>query len=173
MPLFDSPSRCSGGTSIQFRWYGFPACSNGDDVSSAVSVLMTAVKGGTRVWNPYAEQMAKSEFKNRIKKAARGELKPVDEVKPVDVRNPPPLYEIRWIDLPVTDRTASGTLSHSTVQVRMYHSEPATVPGHFVGHHAHEKLVNVADVNATQQVEIKTAIGFYAAGASSNWGIAP
>lgn len=134
---------------------------------------MTAVSGGTRVWNPYAEQMAKSEFKNRIKRAAQGDLKPVDEIKPVDVLNPPPLYELRWIDLAVTDRDPNGTVSYSTVQVRMYHSEPAEAPGYFIGHHAHEKLLDVIDVNTVQQSEIHTAIGFYKAGAPSNWGIAP
>ncbi|GAA0422530.1 hypothetical protein GCM10009543_16910 [Leifsonia naganoensis] len=117
-------------------------------------------------------QITKSEFKRRLQKAQAGRLMPVEEVKAVDVRNPPPLYEIRWSGVTVTDREENGSQRHCEVEVRMYHSEPADAPSHFIGHHAHEKRIDVEDVNAEQQREINTAIGFHNAGASSRWGIA-
>lgn len=116
--------------------------------------------------------MAKAEFKQRLKKAMGGRLNPVDEVTPVDVQNPPPLYEIRWQNIPVTERDNEGVISHKQVLVRMYHSEPAVAPEYFIGHHAHEKLVDVEDVNGAQQVEIGVAVRWYAHGEDSTWGIA-
>ncbi len=172
MTNYDLPSRCSGPGAPTFRWYGYPSCDDGEDVRVAVDRLMASISGGKRVWNPYAAGMARSEFKKRIEKAQRGELQPVDEVKPVDVKNPPPLYEIRWTGISVTEREGDGTQSHSTAQVRMYHSEPSAVPDHFVGHHVHEKRLDVKDVNGEQQKEIRAAINWYAHGEPSNWGIA-
>ncbi len=131
---------------------------------------MAALKPQGRVWNPFAERMARSEFRDRVRAAARGELEPVDEVKPVDVRNPPPLYEIRWQDIPVTDRDGDRIV-HGTALVRMYHSEPTAVPDHFVGHHIHEKLIDVEDVNRKQNAEIRVALSFYRLGESTGWGI--
>lgn len=96
----------------------------------------------------------------------------MDEVKPVDEKNPPPLYEIRWQGISVTNRLADNTTVYSTVVVRMYHSEPASAPEHFIGHHAHEKDVSTADVNAAQQIEINVAKSMYKLGEVVNWGIA-
>lgn len=169
---YDAPSRCSARSPITFRWYGFPSCAEGDDVRTAVDVLFASIAGGDRVWNPFAEQMARSEFKRRIEKAERGELRPVDEVKPVDVSNPPPLYEIRWQGIHVTGRRSDGVQYFADAKVRLYHSEPTTVPTHFVGHHAHEKDLSAVDVNAAQQQEIRTALGWHYQGISSTWGIA-
>lgn len=117
--------------------------------------------------------MARSEFKARIKKASEGRLRPVDEVKPVDVRNPPPLYEIRWQRINVTDLGPDGVSpSFGEAIVRMYHSEPTSKPGYFIGHHAHENLIDVADVNASQQIEINRAIAWYNQGEPTGWGTA-
>lgn len=82
------------------------------------------------------------------------------------------MYEIRWQGVNVTDRLADGSQRFSTVVVRMYHSEPPEVPTHFVGHHAHEKDVTVDDVNAAQNEEIATAVGWWSHGKESRWGIA-
>lgn len=116
--------------------------------------------------------MVRSEFTNVLTRATRGELKPIDEVKPVDIANPPPMYELRWQDIAVTNRDATGALTHSTVVVRLYHSEPDEAPGYFVGHHAHEKDVATADVRGAQNDEIATALGWYQHGKDSLWGIA-
>jgi len=172
MVRFDSPSRCSAGSQISFRWYGFPQCNLGEDLDAAVEKLISAVSGENRVWNPYARAMVNAEFKRRIQKAAAGKLKPVDEVKPIDVANPPPLYEIRWQEIPVTEVDSQGNQIHKQVLVRMYHSEPSSLPAYFVGHHAHEKLVDVEDVNAVQQDEIRAAIRWHNHGEGSLWGIA-
>lgn len=172
MPRYDAKSRCSGPDAPVFRWYGSPGCQVGDDVETAVDVLFDAISPPGRLWNPYAKSIVRAEFRKRIEKAERGELQPVDEVKPVDVSHPPPLYEIRWQDIAVTTRESDGTQSFGEALVRMYHSEPTSRTGHFVGHHAHEKDVTVADVNAAQQLEIAKAIVHYKAGESSKWGIA-
>lgn len=172
MPRYDAPSRCSVPNGANFRWYGFPQCAVGDDLDTALEVLLTAISRPGRVWSPSARAMVKAEFKQRLKKAMTGRLNPVDEVTPVDVQNPPPLYEIRWQHIPVTERDSEGVISHAQVLVRMYHSEPAITPDYFVGHHAHEKLLDVDDINASQQVEIGVAIKWYIHGKDSRWGIA-
>jgi len=170
MPGFDAPSRCSCGSPIEFRWFGYPTAEAGLDLDTATDAFITSISPEGRVWNPYALRMVRAEFRDRIKTAARGELEPVDEVKPVDIRNPPPLYEIRWQGIHVTDQI-DGQLHHTTALVRMYHSEPASIPEYFVGHHVHEKLVDVDDISGTQQAEIEIAKRFFDSGESSNWGI--
>lgn len=169
--FFNAPSRCGGRRLLQFRWYGVPECKVGDDLETAVEALVACVSRPGRVWSPYALTMTRSEFRKRIQKAVEGKLAPVDEVKPVDVRNPPPLYEIRWQGVHVTEMNAGGAQSFATVAVRMYHSEPPSVPDHFVGHHVHEKRVDVADVNASQQVEIRKAVSIHDKGKRTMWGI--
>lgn len=172
VPRFDAPSRCSGPSSPTFRWYGYPQCPVGDDLDTAVDVLMAAVSPPGRVWNPWSGTIVRREFRRRIERAAEGDLKPIDEVKPVDITNPPPFYEIRWQGIAVTEMQDDGSQTFGQVIVRMYHSEPPAVPEHFIGHHAHEKNVTVDDVNAAQNDEISTAIGWYEHGIDSNWGIA-
>ncbi len=173
MARFDGPSRCSSAKPLTFRWFGFPPCEpHEDNIDAAVEVLMAKVTPPGRVWNPWSGTMVKREFRHRIVHASKGELVPVDEVKPVDVANPPPLYEIRWQDINVTDRLEDGTQRFGKVAVRMYHSEPEEAPGHFIGHHAHEKDLTATDVNAAQNEEIATAIGWYRQGRDSKWGIA-
>lgn len=116
--------------------------------------------------------MVRAEFRQRLLKASEGKLVPVDEVKPVDISNPPPLYEIRWIDVAVTDIDSQGSTSFGRVHVRLYHSEPPEAPNHFIGHHAHEKNVELDDVRGAQDAEIQTAIGWYRHGYNERWGIA-
>lgn len=169
---YDAPSRCSVPTGPTFRWYGDPLCDPGEDVATAVDALFQSLVRPGRLWNPYAKQMARSEFKARIKKASEGRLRPVDEVKAVDVLNPPPLYEIRWQGISVTELAPDGvTQSFGEAVVRMYHSEPTSKPRHFIGHHAHEKNLAAANINAAQQVEINKAIAWYRQGESTGWGI--
>ncbi|MGF3055597.1 hypothetical protein [Microbacterium sp. YY-01] len=173
MPRYDQASRCSGAAEVVFRWYGNPQCeSSADNVEAAVSALMGAISGNGRIWNPWNETMARREFRSRIVKASQGALVPVDHVKPVDIRNPPPMYEIRWQDVAVAELEPGGSQRFRQVLVRMYHSEPYEVPSHFIGHHAHEKDVTVVDINAQQNEEIATAVGWYEHGRASRWGIA-
>lgn len=172
MRRYVAKSRCSETPGPSFRWYGYPQCAVGDDFDTALEVLLDAVSKSGRVWSPEARAMARAEFRQRLNKAKNGRLDPVDEVPPIDVKNPPPLYEIRWQNLPVTERSDEGVISHKQVLVRLYHSEPEAVAGYFIGHHAHEKLIDVEDVNETQQQEIKLALKWYTHGEDSTWGIA-
>lgn len=113
----------------------------------------------------------KSEFRKRIEKAAAGRLNPVDEVKAVDEQHTQPLYEIRWQDIPVTEREHSeAPLRHLQILVRLYHSEPASEPDYFIGHHIHEKVVG-PDVNVRheQDTEIAVARGIYDMGEGIRW----
>lgn len=124
------------------------------------------------MWNPWSSAITRAEFKKRIQKASRGELEPIDEVKPVDAVNPPPMYEIRWQDIAVAELQDDGSQKFSEVQVRLYHSEPPSRPGYFIGHHAHEKDVVTTDVNAAQNREISVAVAWHDHGSPTNWGIA-
>lgn len=169
---YDSPSRCSQGALLQFRWWGYPPCSDDDHIAAAVAALFAAVSPPGRVWNPWSSSMARAEFKRRLEKAVRGQLKPVDEVKPVDVAQPPPMYEIRWQDIAVANLRDDGSQEFGKVVVRLYHSEPPSVPDYFIGHHAHEKDVTAEDVNAAQDSEIAAAVGYHDHGLPHNWGIA-
>ena len=172
MTRYDAPSRCSSGTPVTFRWYGYPTAELGEDLDTATGAFLAAITPAGRVWNPWAQRMVRAEFRDRVLAASRGELVPIDEVKAVDQENPPPLYEIRWQGIAVTDYT-DGQAVHRTALVRMYHSEPPQAAGHFVGHHIHEKLVDVDDIYAAQDDEIRVAKGFYDIGEPTNWGIAP
>jgi hypothetical protein len=132
---------------------------------------MQVLRQPNRLWNPYAEAMVKSEFKKRIEKAAAGQLKPIDEVKGVDEDHVQPLYEIRWQEVPVTERESPGSPQvHLQVLVRLYHSEPVSDPDYFIGHHIHQKVVGPGvDVNGQQDVEIAVARGIYDVGEGVRW----
>lgn len=163
-------SRCSQASDVEFHWFD-GTVSTERALDRAVATLMAAIQKPNRLWSPYSSAMAKSEFRKRLQKAAAGELKPVDEVKGVDEEHQQPLYEIRWQGIDVLERQGEGVQpAHHTVLVRMYHSEPATEPGFFIGHHAHEKLVDSGlDVYATQDAEIAVARGLHDLGIAVRW----
>lgn len=170
---FDRPSRCSAKQLLAFRWYGFPTADANDDFDVATGAFVQALSNVTgRVWNPYNLAMVKSEFRKRLAAAREGRLVPVDQVKPVDIVNPPPLYEIRWQGVTVTNRDPTGNIRHDEVLVRLYHSEPEVLPLHFVGHHIHEKSID-GDAYSDQNAEIEIAKRFYDAGEPHNWGVIP
>jgi len=168
---FDESSRCSGGRRVYFRWYGFPTCAVGGDLEAATEAFFIALAAPDRVWSPHSKAMAKMEFQRRLQKAELGKLRPVTDVKPIDVDNPPPLYEIRWQTIAVTTRT-DGVLNHRSTIVRLYHSEPASHPAHFIGHHVHEKVLATDHIYRAQDEEIQISKRFFDAGVPSSWGIA-
>lgn len=164
-------SRCSQRSSIVFHWFDGLDHSGQDPLEVAADEFMSALKGPGRLWNPYAEAMTRSEFKKRVNKASRGELKPVEEVKGVDEERPAPLYEIRWQGITVHERGESDSPDrYMDVAVRMYHSEPTVVPDYFIGHHIHEKEVS-DDVNivAAQDAEISKARNLFYLGEAKQW----
>ncbi|WP_230670821.1 hypothetical protein [Rathayibacter sp. Leaf248] len=170
MPTFNAPSRCSSGTPHTFHWFDSSGPCVGDALDAATEIFLRAIDGPSRRWNPYNAAMARSEFRKRVELAAKGGLKPRQQVKPVDVRNPPPLYELRWQGISVTEVDAQSKQRHRKILVRMYHSEPAGAPAHFIGHHIEEKAITER-TRELQDAAIARAKHSYHQGEASRWGI--
>lgn len=155
---------------MQFHWFD-GALSTEGALDRAVAALVDAIQKPHRLWSPYGLIMAKSEFRNRLQKAASGLLKPVDEVKGVDEVHVQPLYEIRWQGIDVLDREDETSRPvHHKVLVRLYHSEPLAAPDFFIGHHAHEKILDASEgVHAAQDAEIAVARNLHDLGAGVRW----
>ncbi len=157
---------------VKFRWYGNPITVEGRDVPIALEEFLRLIEGVNRVNNKYVRSMARSEFKRRIELASAGRLKPITQIKPVDILNPPPLYEIRWQGITVMERGSDGVVADLDLLIRMYHSEPAEAPNHFIGHNMHEKVVHgVESVWEAQDREIDIAKNYFKYGLSTLWGI--
>ncbi|ASY14411.1 hypothetical protein A1sIA53_02415 [Candidatus Planktophila dulcis] len=165
-------SRCSAGKPIRLRWFGFPQARLGEDLEVASRKFLDVISNKNRDINQYVSSMAVAEFKQRIRMAQAGLLTPQREIKPIDSSVAPLLFEIRWQAITVRERNGSGVFEDKRLLVRMYHSEPEEFPGFFVAHHIHEK--NISGDGSTwlmQNEEISTAIGYWQAGLSTNWGI--
>ena len=133
---------------------------------------MGIVRGQCKNLNPYLLADAKAQFTTRLRLARAGELKPITMIKPVDTRNPPPLFEIRWQGIRAGRPDGNGGVRHTDILIRMYHSEPESQPRYFIAHHVHEKVVSDQDsINELQNQEIETAKGHYYRGLRANWGI--
>lgn len=172
MSKFDELSRCCSGNSVKFRWYGFPKSKDGQDIEAVLQKFQLLIEGSSRITNGYVWSMARAEIKSRIKIAEAGKLRTTRQIKPVDVNNPPPLYEIRWQDITVQERIEDGTIRDSRLLVRMYHSEPREAPGYFIGHHIHEKdVTDTNQVNNHQNAEIGVALKYFDNGRDDLWGI--
>lgn len=164
---------CSG-LPADFYWVDNPAEDESAHISQAVEVLFSAINApGVRLWSPYNAPLVKAQFRNRIEKAARGELEPPDELKPVsDGRLP--LYEIRWSGITVHERTEDGDPdSYYDVQVRLLHGEPDELGLCFIGLHAHEKQCrgSADEVKRAQNAEIETAASIYLMATPRRWGV--
>lgn len=172
MRNFNQPSRCSSHEACAFRWFGYPAANLKADVQVALERFISIVQGDSEKLNPYILADAKAQFLTRMDLASTGELKPVSMIKPVDTRNPPPLFEIRWQGIQAGRPPENGNAKHAEIPIRMYHSEPESQPGYFIGHHIHEKIVSgLRSPNELQNEEIETAKGHYRRGLNTNWGI--
>lgn len=151
------PSNCSGELEVDFYWID---CDPSDvQIDGAVDALMGAISGPGRVWNPWARAAVEEEFKKRLQRAARGQLRPVDEVKVIDPRPSMPdgLFEIRWKDVRVLELveapSAQGKLQRERkVHVRLIEWEPlADIAA--VGLHVHEKEIVKGDKVATRRLQ--------------------
>jgi hypothetical protein len=173
MGKFDGPSRCSGGQNLKFRWYGFPQAEEGRDFDVVLEKFQAVIEAPNRITHDYVWIMAKAEIKQVLKQAAAGKLQPPDQLKPVDVSNPPPLYEIRWQSITVRTRMEDGRVEDERLLIRMYHSEPHEAPTHFIGHHIHEKAVDgdSKEIRQWQDTEIKVAVRYFEQGKPVLWGI--
>jgi len=166
-------SNCSLGVAVDFYWH---TCTDPDGhIDAAVEALVAAVSGPTRRWNPWTMGTIRSEFRGVLLRAAAGDLRPVDEVKEVGdgrVR----LFEIRWLEIGVTDEVERGVMRHSNVGVRLIHAEPIELSVCAVALHAHEKLVYPGDdrrTHAAQDEEIDIALNLYREGEGNLWGFTP
>lgn len=170
MPLQRPTSRCSTSCQIHFHWFDGIQSEKGA-LERATEAFMAVLRQPNRLWSPYAEVMVKAEFKKRIQKAAAGLLKPIDEVKGVGEGHAQPLYEIRWQDIPVTEREdPQASPVHLQVLVRLYHSEPVSEPDYFIGHHIHQKVVGPGvDVRSRQDAEIAVARRIFDMGEAIRW----
>lgn len=170
MPHQRPPSRCSSSSQLHFHWFD-GTLADKDALDRATEAFMDMLRQPNRLWNPYAEVLVKAEFRKRIEKAERGLLKPIDEVKGVDEGHLQPLYEIRWQEVPVTERESPESPPvHLQVMVRLYHSEPVSEPEYFIGHHVHQKVIGPGvDVYGQQDAEIAVARGLYDLGISVRW----
>lgn len=168
-------SRCSSNREINFHWFDGLQPAKDDPIEEAVDRCFEAVQGENRLWNPHNAAMIRAEFRRVLKDACKGVLVPVDQVKEAGHDPTVPLYEIRWqhgIQVTYKD-PATGQISHPSVLVRMYHSEPISEPDYFIGHHVHEKQIGVDDKTTSrlQTEEISIAQRKYRLGENYAWGI--
>lgn len=166
-------SRCSGKKQIIFHWFDGINLEGKDPIEVAVDRCFDAVDTEGRVWGPYNKAAIRAQFRRVLKDACRGILEPVDQVKEAGHDSAIPLYEIRWQrSIDVTERDpVTGEISHPAVLVRMYHSEPASKPEYFIGHHVHEKLIGSGDgaTSRHQSQEIRIAQDKYRWGEDIDW----
>ena len=154
---------------VDLYWH---ACVEPEDhVAAATAAVFRALGRPGRRWNPFAERMVLAEIRGRLRAAARGELRPVDQVKPIGERDA--LFEIRWLDIPVTEVAPDGSSRHSTTGARLLHAEPLALSVCAVGLHAHEKPHGQDDATARarQDAEIRVALDRYHAGVGTLWGL--
>lgn len=165
-------SRCTERCAIEYVWYG--GSGGREDIEGAVEALMGAIRAPQRRWNMYNESATRSEFRNRLQKAERGELAPVDHVKDLGRGTRAHLYEIRWQDITVHEQDDAGNTTFAELIVRLYHSEPPALPSLVIGLHAHEKVIVPDDETATrtlQNAEIDAAVQKFFNGLTENWGL--
>lgn len=166
-----SSAIAANGVGGDFKWR---YCTSPDHVEAAVDALMNAVKAAeSRLWNPYNERYTRGSFRNRIKLAERGELKPPKEVKRVRSGTPAfVLYEIRWSDIKVIERREDG-MEQKRIDARLYYVEPPNVGLMLLGLHCHEKRVDgtPAEIREWQDAEIDKAENLYNEGMRDRWGV--
>ena len=155
MSLAGRKSNCSVGVPVDFYWWN---CNDPDPVAHIeenVSALWEAIRApGRRLWNPYNTATVKGEFRQRLKRAAAGNLRPIDEVKPMDPAADSSLFEIRWNTINTVERVDGAPARFATARARLIHAEPLE-PGVLcaVGLHAHEKVVFDNDPKATRDAQ--------------------
>lgn len=157
---------------MNFRWFGYPQAQEGQDLETVLNKFKAVIEAPTRITDDYVWAMARAEILHTFKMAKLGKLRSPREIRPVDIKNPPPLYEIRWQSITVRHRVKDGEIEDLRLLIRMYHSEPPEAPQHFIGHHIHEKDVSrPEEIRQRQNVEISTAVGYFELGKPQMWGI--
>lgn len=168
--LSDRNSNCSARVPVSIYWW---ACETNDPNSNRAEMLdalWRAIDAPNRRWNPFAKTLVKREFAKRIERAAAGKLAPVDEVKPLR-HGSPPIFEIRWPGVPVTEMESDENLRYREVEIRLIHGEPVALGLAAVGLVAHEKQVFDGDPMGTrvdQDKWIDQALGHYDTGVKNH-----
>lgn len=159
-------SRCTSGEDVDLYWVDSLDVRYLDDhIGAIVEALMELVcRPRDRVWsNPYLKGYLREDFRDRLVEASKGNLVPVDEVKPIRRSGPMRLFEIRWTDVQVV-QVVRREKRHTTIEVRLLHAEPSAVPSAAIAVHVHEKRTDKADkVKIWQNAEIDRAMGRYRA----------
>lgn len=172
MNSHDTQSRCSLGQPLKFRWYGEKPAAIGRDLEEMLRSFESELTRSNRIINDFVLAAARAEIKRVVEKAILGKLRPVKQIKVVDGKRIPTLFEIRWQNIPMREIQSNGELKTVNLLFRMYHSEPEEAPGYFVGHHIHEKDVSVqCDIKSRQNQEIALARHYFESGKESRWGI--
>lgn len=172
MPPPYSVSRCSLGSPVMFRWFGYPSAPPGADLEVATEVFLRAVFPSGVEPDPHETAVVGSLSRHRIRNAMRGALRTPYETKAIKPAYEPPLFEIRWQGLGSAQRLLAKGGKRVPTLIRMYYSEPDSAPHHFIGHHIHEKTVTPGvDIRRLQNAEIDIALGFYYQGEQTTWGI--
>jgi len=173
MAIGEVRSNCCLGVPVDFYMVPCDAATQDEHIEAAAQSLWEAIRQpGVRAWHPRHKMMVLAEFRDRLRVATQGRLKPVTHIKPLRGGRCH-LYEIRWQHINVAllgpDNQISG---HDHVHMRLVHTEPHELGTSFVGLHAHEKLV--LDDKAThdaQDLEIDKAERIFDAGYPTLWGI--
>lgn len=173
MAIGEVRSNCCLGVPVDFYMVPCTATTQDEHVEAAVQRLWEAIrKPGVRAWHPRHKMMILAEFRDRLRVATQGRLKPITHIKGLrDGRCH--LYEIRWQDVPISLLGSDGKPSgNDHVHVRLIHTEPHKLGVSFVGLHAHEKLVLGDEAtHDAQDLEIDEAERIFDAGYPTSWGI--
>lgn len=160
-------SNCCKGLPVDIYWRYCPAEEDEGHIVAIVQALFDAIAGADRVWNPFSGAIVRAEFTNRLRKAAQGDLVPVDHLKSLRGGRDN-LFEIRWLDINVTERSG-GRIRHVTTGARLIHAEPLKVSVGMVGLLAHEKGPGTAA--SAQDERIDQAEVVFHGGYDDTWSI--
>ena len=164
-------SVCSKNKAVAFYWSFAP---RGCHIEAAVLALQQSIERPSRARTAYLSADNENMFRERLRLAVRGRLRPSEHVKAV--RQSPPqmdLFEIRWQDVRIVPIDAvSGLYGNAeSVMVRLYYVEQGQA--WVVGLHAHEKEIGEDDsaTAALQDQEIAQAVQLAKSAELSRWGV--
>lgn len=163
-------SNCASGVPVEFYWRHESSPNPAVHLDAAIAALMETVSGPPRTWSPYKERLDRAEFRKRLERACRGQLRHPDDVKSLrgGMRH---LFELRWVGFNITVLTNEpGRIDHRTTDVRLITSEPPVLGMSFLGLCAHEKPHDDT-AKALQDDAIDEAERIYDAGLPTQWGL--
>lgn len=162
-------SYCTYQARVDIYWRHLADPDERAHIEAIVSSLMTALRTPTRRWNPYLVKMIEAEFRQRIERASRGQLHPVDELKSLRSGRDS-LYEIRWNHINVVDDDdGNGKRVHSKTNARLIHAEPNALGIAMLGLVAHEKRPGSSKHDQDDQIDEAERI--FNAGLPTVWGV--